>query len=631
MMKKHYTIGMAGHIDHGKTTLTKALTNIDTDRLKEEKERQISIELGFAPLLENEEMQISLIDVPGHDRFIRQMIAGVAGIDLVILVVAADEGVMPQTKEHLEILNFLGVKGGIVAITKIDRVEQDFIELVKDEITLELQESIFRDSPIILVDSISQIGVDELKQLIVNTLEQLPPRVTSGEFRLPIDQVFTIKGQGTIVRGTVYEGVVSEGEELTVLPKKIETRARQIQVHNKPSKRAYAGQRAAINVSGLSKSDVNRGDVIVSSNHFFVTRTIDVAVNWVNELDFLVKQRMPIKCHIGTSEVMGRIVFFDRNEIKNETTEVVCQLRLDEDIVTKRGDRFILRRPSPSETIGGGWVIDPNGQKYRFGNKTLEALEKKKLGTPLDRAIDALLQNKALSMQEWLLHTSLSETELNELKKDEQFIEFSKNLFTHWSIVHEITENIQDKLVDFQQNYPMKEGINKAELIQEFSSHYPVGVIQFVLENEVRKKTWKRNGQYFATSDFYPHVPRNWEKRVIGMLERIKEDGFEVKSLQNYLDDAGLPENLHKELTYFLIEQKKLVELDEKFFWTSEIFKQAVVKLKDEKDNGFTVGEAKDILGLSRKYMIPFLEKMDQLKLTKREDNLRYWNDFELS
>ncbi|WP_163102208.1 selenocysteine-specific translation elongation factor [Peribacillus alkalitolerans] len=625
-MKKHFTIGMAGHIDHGKTTLTKALTNVDTDRLKEEKVRKISIELGFAPLIVNDEMQISLIDVPGHERFIRQMIAGVAGIDLVILVVAADEGVMPQTKEHLEILNFLGIKGGIVAITKIDRVDVDFLELVKDEICLELEGSIFSDSPIVMVNSLSQNGIDELKQKIVKLLEQMPPRETSGVFRLPIDQVFTIKGQGTIVRGTVYEGVLSNGEELTVLPKNFETRARQIQVHNKPSQKAFAGQRAAINLSGLSKSDVKRGDVIVSSNQFVVTRTIDVAVSWVNELDYIVKQRMPIKCHIGTSEVMGRIVFFDRNEIRNEKKDVVCQLRLEEEIVTKRGDRFILRRPSPSETIGGGWVIDPSGQKYRFGYQTIEELVKKKCGTPIERASNALIKNKALSLKDWAMHTSLSEEELIVLKEIGQFVEYSNNHFSHVKVIHEITENIHDRLIDFQHNYPMKEGINKAELIQEFSIHYPAGIIQFVLDHEEQMKNWKRNGQYFATNDFSPHVPLNWEKRVNGMLEQIRVDAFEVKALHNYLDDAGIPENLRKELIYFLIEHNTLIELDEKFFWKYETFEKAVSMLKKEKvQSGFTVGEAKDILGLSRKYMIPFLEKLDHMKLTKREDNTRFW------
>lgn len=214
--------------------------------------------------------------------------------------------------------------------------------------------------------------------MIIKMLKGMEPRDANGPFRLPIDQVFTVKGQGTVVRGTVYEGTVEEGQPLIILPKGIEVRARQIQVHYQPAERAFAGQRAAINLSGVSKEELERGDVLVSSEHFTVTKTIDVAIRIVDDLKYEVKQRMPIKCHIGTAEVMGRIIFFDRNELKEENGEVLCQLRLDEEIVAKRGDRFILRRPSPQETIGGGWVIDPNGKKHRFGMKTIEELEKKK-------------------------------------------------------------------------------------------------------------------------------------------------------------------------------------------------------------------------------------------------------------
>ena len=328
MEKRYFTIGMAGHIDHGKTSLTKALTNVDTDRLKEEKERQISIELGFAPLYEDDEIQISVIDVPGHERFIRQMIAGVAGIDLVVLVVAADEGVMPQTREHLDILKFLGVKNGLVAISKIDRVDEEFIELVKDDILEELTGSVFEGAPFVLVDSLSKKGIDELKDLIIKTLKEQEMRDAKGAFRLPIDQVFTVKGQGTVVRGTVYEGTVEEGQTLKIMPEGLEVKARQIQVHHKQAQKAYAGQRTAINLSGVSKEDLERGDVLVSSEHFIVTKTVDVAIRVVEDLDHMVKQRMPIKLHIGTTEVMGRIVFFDRNELKEENGEILCQLRL---------------------------------------------------------------------------------------------------------------------------------------------------------------------------------------------------------------------------------------------------------------------------------------------------------------
>ncbi|MEW8987672.1 MAG: selenocysteine-specific translation elongation factor, partial [Bacillus sp. (in: firmicutes)] len=380
------------------------------------------IELGFAPLYESENIQISVIDVPGHERFIRQMIAGVAGIDLVVLVVAADEGVMPQTKEHLEILGFLGIQSGIVAITKMDKVDEEFSELVKDDIYEELKGTVFENSPYVLVDSLSHKGIDELKLQIIKTLEQQDVRDTKGPFRLPIDQVFTVKGQGKVVRGTLYEGSVEEGQLLTIMPRGIEVRARQLQVHHEPAKQAFAGQRVAINISNVSKEDIERGDVLVSSEHFNITRTVDVAIHMVEDLEYLVKQRMPIKCHIGTAEVMGRIVFFDRNELKADSGEILCQLRLEEEIVTKRGDRFILRRPSPQETIGGGWVIDPKGEKYRFGHQTIEELAKKKEGSPTERLTAALIEAKSLSIDELIKRTSLDQEEFSLALAGEEFI-----------------------------------------------------------------------------------------------------------------------------------------------------------------------------------------------------------------
>lgn len=624
-MKRYYTIGMAGHIDHGKTTLTKALTNVDTDRLKEEKERQISIELGFAPLYEDDDIQISVVDVPGHERFIRQMIAGVAGIDLVVLVVAADEGVMPQTREHLDILGFLGIKNGIVAITKIDRVEEEFIDLVKDDIGEELSGTVFADVPMVLVDSLSNRGTEELKNLIIHTLKEQEMRDVKGAFRLPIDQVFTVKGQGTVVRGTVYEGKVEEGQALTIMPKGLEVRARQIQVHHKPSKEAFAGQRAAINLSGVAKEDLERGDVVVSSEHFNVTRTIDVAIRVVEDLDYMVKQRMPVKCHIGTAEVMGRIVFFDRNELKEENGEILCQIRLDEEIVTKRGDRFILRRPSPQETIGGGWVIDPKGTKYRFGERTIAELEQKKVGTPGERIVSALMESKSLSLDDLITRTSLDRDVLEEELQSEDFILYNGKEYTLKALVEMNEEDLYNRLRDYHTEFPMKQGLNKGELIQIQAKTYPKALLDFVVEEGIRKGTFKRKEQFISIAEFEPHVPKNWKTRTENMLEKLKSDEKKVNYFKDYLDGAGIPETVSHDLKKFLEEDGQIVSLDGQYYWHGTVFEQAVQKLKAETGAEFDVGVAKDILDLSRKYMIPFLETIDRKGLTKRVENTRVW------
>ena len=625
MEKRFFTIGMAGHIDHGKTSLTKALTNVDTDRLKEEKERQISIELGFAPLYEDNEIQISVIDVPGHERFIRQMIAGVAGIDLVVLVVAADEGVMPQTREHLDILKFLGVNNGLVAISKIDRVDEEFIELVKDDILEELSGTVFEEAPFVLVDSLSNKGIDEIKELIIKTLKQQEMRDAKGAFRLPIDQVFTVKGQGTVVRGTVYEGTVEEGQTLKIMPKGVEVRARQIQVHHNPAAKAYAGQRTAINLSGVSKEDVERGDVLVSSEHFLVTKTLDVAIRVVEDLEHMVKQRMPIKLHIGTAEVMGRIVFFDRNEIKEENGEILCQLRLEEEILTKRGDRFILRRPSPQETIGGGWVIDPRGDKYRFGNQTIEDLEKKKVGSPKERITAALMETKCLPLTELIKRTSLDEATLTEQLTDAEFILFDGKEYTLQLLIHSIEEDIFDRLQDFHFHHSMKIGINKAELLQTMQKRFPKHLLDYVVENGIANHIFNRRGQFVSLVSFVPHVPKNWAKRTENLINELKKDGLKVRYTKDYFSDAGIPENLVADLRRFLEEEELLVQLDDQFAYHGEVFKQAVDKLRSQTGSEFDVGDAKDVLDLSRKYMIPFLEKMDSSGLTKRVENKRVW------
>lgn len=625
MSKRYFTIGMAGHIDHGKTSLTKALTNVDTDRLKEEKERQISIELGFAPLYEDEELQISVVDVPGHERFIRQMIAGVAGIDLVVLVVAADEGVMPQTREHLDILGFLGIRNGIIAITKIDRVEEEFVELVKDDILGELEGTVFENAPFMMVDSLSKKGIEELKNLIIETLKEQEMRDAKGAFRLPIDQVFTVKGQGTVVRGTVYEGTVEEGQVLKVLPDGIEVKARQLQVHHKPAKMAFAGQRTAINLSGVSRDDLERGEVLVSSDHFIVTNTIDVAIRVVEDLDHLVKQRTPIKCHIGTAEVMGRIVFFDRNELKEENGEILCQLRLDEKIVTKRGDRFIVRRPSPQETIGGGWVIDPRGNKYRFGQQTIEELEKKKAGTPIERINAALYEAKSLTLPELIKRTALDEETLKSNLTDDQFIQVSSKEYTLVSLIKMIEEDVKERLAEFHEENPMRAGLNKAELLQSMQKHFPKSLIEFILDNGITKGVFLRKEQFISLSSFEPHVPKSWEKRTENMLNDLKKDGLKVAYFNDYIKSAGIPDSLIVELKRLLEDQGKIVILDEQFAWYGEHFAEAVQKLKNHTGSEFEVPDAKEAVELSRKYMIPFLERLDSLGFTKRVENKRIW------
>ncbi|MGD6843453.1 selenocysteine-specific translation elongation factor [Bacillus infantis] len=625
MGKRYFTIGMAGHIDHGKTSLTKALTNVDTDRLKEEKERQISIEPGFAPLYEDEEMEISVVDVPGHERFIRQMIAGVAGIDLVILVVAADEGVMPQTKEHLQILDFLGVEKGIVAITKIDRVDEEFISLVEEDILSELEGTVFEGSASILVDSLSHKGIEVLKGLILNDLKEVRPRSSSGAFRLPIDQVFTVKGQGTVIRGTVFEGAVEEGQPLKIMPSGLETRARQIQVHRRQADRAFAGQRTAINLTGVAKEEIRRGQVLVSADAYTVTNVFDASIRTADHLDYIIKQRMPVKCHIGTAEVMGRIVFFDRNELKEEKDEILCQIRLDEEVVTKRGDRFILRRPSPAETIGGGWVIDPLGQKYKFGEETVSLLSRKMEGTPYERVAEALRLNPGMKPGDLARTISADEETVLDILAEDDFLKISQTEYAYSETVEEAESDIEAKLQDFHLSFPMKKGLNKAELVQSIAGEYGRVLAEYSVENGIQEGKWKKDEQWIRSSSFVREIPKNWRKRAENLLAELKGDQLQVQHLNDYFARSGIPAELKTDMIHYMTDENLIQPIDGHFFYHSEVFGAAVKKLREKTGGSFEVGEAKDILGLTRKYIIPFLEKLDQMQLTGREGNNRIW------
>ncbi|WP_064093570.1 selenocysteine-specific translation elongation factor [Rossellomorea aquimaris] len=625
MNKQYFTIGMAGHIDHGKTTLTKALTNVDTDRFKEEKERNISIELGFAPLYHDEELEISVVDVPGHERFIRQMIAGVAGIDLVVLVVAADEGVMPQTREHLDILSLLGVENGIVVLSKITKVEEELRELALEEVEEELRGTVFDHAPVLSVDSISGEGITKLKEQIILLLKQQSSRNATGDFRLPIDQVFTVKGQGTVVRGTVYEGKIQTGSELTVLPQGLQTRARQIQVHHKKAECANAGQRTAINLSGVDYQELKRGNVLVSSHYFTVTDTIDVSFSPLDNLNTPIKQRMQVKVHIGTSEVMGKIVFFDRNEVTLVQQSILCQIRLEESIVVKRGDRFIVRRPTPTETIGGGWIINPKGKKYRFGEATISKLRSMEKGKTEERLMRALEQYKSLSESSIIKEISTTNEELKELLNNDGWVVLPSSAITHDKIIEETLRAIHQLLTEYHKKHPLLKGINRGEIHQSLQQ-YPKDILYFVIDLNIQEEgLWKQESGYVKVRAFTPHLPTQWEKRCSQLLLLLEEDGRNVKDMDEYFEQVGIPKKLQTDFYLFFVQERKIVPLDEKKAYAFHVYHLAIQQLKGKTGKEFEVGEAKEILGLSRKYIIPFLEKLDKEGLTVRNNQIRKW------
>ncbi|RME67107.1 MAG: selenocysteine-specific translation elongation factor, partial [Nitrospirae bacterium] len=374
---KHVILGTAGHIDHGKSTLVKALTGIDPDRLKEEKQRGITIDLGFAYLKYPDGITVGIVDVPGHEKLVRNMLAGAGGIDFVLLVVAADEGVMPQTREHLAICNLLGIKTGLVTITKADLVEEELLELVTEDVKDLLKGTFLEGAEVIPVSAKTGLNLDLLKEKIHEIASQVEPKAQEGPFRLPIDRVFTLKGFGTVVTGTAITGSIDIDSQVEILPTGKRARVRGLQSHGVPVQKGFAGQRLAINLQGVDKEDIQRGDILLTEGYFMPTTTIEVYLKWLPDAPE-IKSNTPVHVHLFTKEAIGRLLLYDTEIIRPGQTAFGV-LKLDRPVVASSGDRFVLRRFSPVETIGGGLVLDPypGRRRKREGIEDLKALLEK--------------------------------------------------------------------------------------------------------------------------------------------------------------------------------------------------------------------------------------------------------------
>jgi selenocysteine-specific elongation factor len=625
----YYTIGIAGHIDHGKTTLTKALTNVDTDRLKEEKERNISIELGYAPFQIQEGYHISIIDVPGHEKFIRQMIAGVTGIDLAVIVVAADEGLMPQTKEHVEILSLLGIEQVIIAVTKADLVDNEQLELAEEEIRDYIDGSVFETADVIYVDGVSKRGIPKFKEKVIEKLKKCRQRDDVGALRMPVDQVFSLQGHGTILRGTVFDGSISSGQSITVLPQGYKAKVRQLQSQNENVTKAFAGQRVAVNISGVDRQLVNRGNVIVDSNHYALTNCIDVIIRTTKLMELPLKQRSLVKLHIGTSEVMGKIIFFDRNTLEAEAgVEVYCQIRLDEPIVGKKGDRFILRRPTPIETFAGGRIINIEGRKYRFGKNTIDFLKQLEQGSDLQRIIFLLQEYKLLSSEEIIKQLGVTEQELHLLLEEgqssDQLVSIAKQ-YTTQTIVKQIENNILQQLKQYHNQYPLRTGISKAELLQMFNEYYPEKLVSAVIQKLNTANFIRLRGPNISLNTFQTSFPKQWEKKMTNVISQLEEQGLEPQPICDLMNQTGMSAKLAAEFINYLKNEGIAEKLDDKHLIHHKVVSVSSNLLKKAYPESFSLQEAKTVINTSRKYLVLFLELIDQKKLTVRENQKRIW------
>ncbi|WP_202078371.1 selenocysteine-specific translation elongation factor [Caldalkalibacillus salinus] len=629
--EQHYTLGIAGHIDHGKSTLTKALTGKVTDRLKEEQDRNISIELGFASFPLSNGKNVGVVDVPGHERFIRQMVAGVAGIDMVLLVIAADEGVMPQTKEHIDILNLLGIKRGLIVLTKVDAVDEEFLELVRESVREETAHTFLQEASIHEVDSLSGKGIDLLKQEIEAYMAHVPARPIHGIARLPIDRVFTKKGFGTIVTGTMYQGKVSVGDELDLLPSGKNVKVRNIQVHDQPRDSAYAGQRVAVNISDVHVDDVHRGDVLVTKDTVEPTQRIDIELKILDDLDFELKQRSEVRLHIGTAEVLSRLILFDRNELQPGDT-CYAQLELKEPITTLFEERFVLRRPTPMTTIGGGSVIDPYATKHKFGADTIEQIAMKKEGDIGARAAHVLEQSGVIPLSELTHQLGVSQSDweqdisspeekgLKQLDDDKG----QQTLLTTLSFWENIWQGIQEELDKYHKRYPLREGIERVQLQKRYFSNLATAQWNLVLKvaEQEEKVAIKQElvSSHGFTAVLKPKDQEIWEN----VKSQMDNNPIEVPVWSSLLP-SDMPAERQEDLQRLLLRRGEVVSLGEDRVLYTPIFERLVSDLQKQTPETFAIADVRPVFNTSRKYLIPFLEALDAHGYTVRRDNERTW------
>lgn len=623
-------IGTAGHIDHGKTTLVKALTGIDTDRLKEEKERGITIELGFAQLNLPSGNQAAIIDVPGHERFIKNMLAGAAGIDLALMVIAANEGVMPQTREHFDIVHLLEIKELVVVITKADLVDQEFMALVRQEVCELLQPTPYRAAPIIEVSALTGEGLNELKFLLDNLMAGMKDRASGGDWaRIPVDRVFTIQGFGAVVTGTLFNGSIVAGDILEIPTRDKRARVRNLQVHNQQVNRVVAGQRAAVNLTGVNTTDLYRGDVLAAPGWLKPTRRIDVSCRLLSSSPWPLQNQTRVRFHQGTKETLGRVVLWDRDELK-PGEEAYIQLILEEPVALLRGDNYIIRSYSPPRTIGGGRVVEPLAAKYKnTGLQLMEELKIKAAGSMgaiirlfLDKrgtlvSLEEIAQHLGIKKNEaqgYLLEL-VSEGSIEILYNNEQELFIASPILVQWEVI--ISREIKKHHLDF----PLSPGLNKEELrgrvwpglaVKDYNT-----LIQYFA---VRNKLQLLDGLYLAQDGKRQQLsPKLAEK--LKEVEIFYEEGrWQVPSWDKVVGQLKMDEKMGTQILLYLTRKGKLVSLGENLYAWHLLVRESLELLRGwfAEHEELTVAQARDLLGATRRLVVPLLEYLDKQKVTIR-------------
>ena len=617
-----FVLGTAGHIDHGKSKLVEALTGIDPDRLPEEKRRGMTIDLGFAWLSLPDGSEVGIVDVPGHERFVKNMVSGVGGIDAVLFVVAADDGWMPQSQEHLQVLDFLKIKKGMVVITKTDLVKEDWLSLVEEDIKDKVKGTILEGVPILKVSSPKKIGIDSLYDELVKMISQIQPRKDIGKPRMYIDRVFTMAGRGTVVTGTLIDGSFHLGEEIQILPQKISARIRDLQTHKKKFERAMPGTRVAMNLAGVEKLDIQRGDVVTKSAVDVTTDIFTGKAEMVSTARLTIKHNAELLLILGTTELLARTNILDKDKIEPGGSAFV-QFGCKNNLLARIGDHFILRLPSPQITIGGGTVLDVSPKRHKRKDQRLVADLEKRLTLNLPDLILSDLERKDLVLRKDILRASnfsqsQIESSLVELEKDGKIL-LSESLVidrTRWEeVLSEITREVEKT----HQRFPHKIGLKSAELSGRLK--VDESLLSEAIKHLVTTEKIVQQGAYLRLSSHQPKLSPEQKSLSHKILEKFAAHPVSPPTKEEIIDEGPN----YEDVLAFLVQRDDLVELRDGILFRKEDFETIKSKIVDFiKQNGpATVSQLRGHLSTTRKYMVPILEKLDQLGVTQREGDKR--------
>ncbi|MBC7235282.1 MAG: selenocysteine-specific translation elongation factor [Chloroflexi bacterium] len=629
-----FVIGTAGHVDHGKSTLVKAISGIDPDRLREEKEREMTIDLGFAWLRLPSGREVSIVDVPGHEDFIKNMLAGIGGIDLAVLVVAADESVMPQTREHLAILDLLQIPRGVVALTRIDLVaDPEWIELVQEEVREELEGTVLADAPIIPVSALTGQGLPDLLATLDRLLDEAEPRPDLGRPRLPIDRVFTISGFGTVVTGTLIDGRLRVGDAVEIVPGGLQVRIRGLQTHKTKEQEAEPGSRVAANLSGVDVADLWRGQVVTKPGWLEPTTLLDARLRVLANAPWPLKHNALLEFYTGAARVMAYVRLLDHEQLE-PGQEGWVQYRLQEPVAVVRGDRYIVRLPSPSVTIGGGQVVQTNPRRRykRFQPQVIERLQALSVGDPEDILLHILHRERALPARELLRRSNLPEDEaLSALKRlirdgrivllgapqpPQDWVPREEGLVSKESW-DELLAQIETLIEQYHARYPLRPGMPREELKSRVQ--LDGALFNQFIEHAVQVGRLEATPVAVRLPGHQVRLSPEQQKAVERILRAFQTNRYTPPSV------AQVEEELGADLLQYLLDEGRLIKASDTVLFDAETYEEMKRKLIDylRVHERITVAEVRDLFDTSRKYALAFLEDMDRHRITKRLGDIR--------